>query len=143
VDRFAHLSHVHCHHGDSSEVLPQLVPELEGTVLFYLDAHWSGDSSTAWLRFRGYGVDTARSRVPLLEELACIVRLCRGACVVYIDDMDKFDSEGRGLRDQGFVGEDWSHLTVKALHDAVAPRLEQVYSFGDQLLFLLAALPPD
>jgi hypothetical protein len=140
VRRFELLPHVHCHHGDSPEVLSRIVPELDGTVLFYLDAHYSGDAATEWLLFRGYGVDTARSKVPLLEELDVIVRLCRGPCVVYIDDMDKFDAEGQGLRDQGFVGEDWTHLTVSALHDAVAPRLNRTLTFGDQLVFHLAAL---
>jgi hypothetical protein len=97
----------------------------------------SGDSGTAWLGFRGYGVDTAQSRVPLLEELDVIVRHCRGPCVVYIDDMDKFDADGNGLRDKAFVGEDWTHLTVKALYDAVAPRLDQAFSFGEQLVLHL------
>ena len=137
--RFAKLPHVHCHHGHSPEVLAQLVPDLEGAVLFYLDAHYSGDVATEWLRFKGYGVDTARSSVPLLEELDVIMRLCRGPCAVYIDDMDKFDAQGQGLRDQGFVGEDWSHLTVRALHAAVAPRLNRTLTFGDQLVFHLAA----
>ena len=86
-------------------------------------------------------MDTARSRVPLLEELDVIVRLCRGSCVIYIDDLDKFDADGNGLRDQGFVGEDWTHLTVQALHDIVAPRVLGTFCFDDQLMFYLAPLP--
>ena len=139
-ERFAHLPHVHCHLGDSSQVLIALTPLLSGTVLFYLDAHWSGDASTVWGRFQGYGVDTARSKVPLLEELEVIVTLCRGPCVVYIDDMDKFDEHGNGRRDFAFEGEDWSHLTVASLYNAVAPRLVDVHNFGEQLVFCLDAL---
>jgi hypothetical protein len=137
--RFERFSYVHCHHGDSPKVLARLVPQLEGKVLFYLDAHYSGDCETEWRKFKGYGVDTARSRVPLLEELDVIVRLCRGPCTIYIDDMDKFDLDGNGLRDQGFVGEDWTHLTVQALYDIVEPRVIGTFCFDDQLVFQLTA----
>jgi hypothetical protein len=140
VQRFSQLPHVHCHHGNSPEVLARLVPELEGSVLFFLDAHFSGDAHTVWRGFRGYGVDTARSTVPLLEELDVIVRLCRGRCVVYIDDMDKLDARGHGLRDKGFLGEDWSHITLKAIYDILAPRIIRSFGFDDQLVFHLAAL---
>ena len=69
-----------------------------------------------------------------------IARLCRGRCVVYIDDVDKFDARGNGLRDKGFLGEDWSHITLKAIYDILAPRTIRSFGFDDQLVFHLAAL---
>jgi hypothetical protein len=53
--------------------------------------------------------------------------------------MDKFDLDGNGLRDQGFVGEDWTHLTVQALYDIVEPRVIGTFCFDDQLVFQLTA----
>jgi hypothetical protein len=31
---------VHCHHGNSADVIPKLARQIEGPVFWYLDAHW-------------------------------------------------------------------------------------------------------
>lgn len=126
----AHLAHrpgVTCLQGNSGEVLPRVVPDLQGSTLFYLDAHWSGDASVNWeaSKFKGYPVDTAQipdapsagaAQVPLLDELACILEAHRGPACIVIDDWNTL-----GTRDLNFAGEDWSHIDraeVLALMDA-------------------------
>lgn len=116
----AHLAHrpnVRCLHGNSGDVLPGLIGELEGASLFFLDAHWSGDDSVNWdeSRFSGYPVATARftatdlpeteRQVPLMAELEAIALGHSGRAAVLIDDWGSL-----GQRDHGFVGEDWSAL---------------------------------
>jgi hypothetical protein len=122
--------------GNSAEVLAQLAPRLAAPTIFYLDAHWSGDTSTNWQQsnWKGYRkgtIDTAfvgdrptpEAQVPLAEELRAIIAGCRHKCVIYIDDMDKFGDGGVGLKNKAFAGEDWSHLSVALLKNIVAPRL--------------------
>ena len=63
------------------------------------------------------------------------------ACVIYVDDLDKFGSDGKGIADKGFKGEDWSHLDWFALVEMCKPRLRaEKYKGGEQALLVLNAL---
>ena len=136
---------VECILGDTSVELPRLIPQLDKPTVFFLDAHWSGDSTTDWANshFSGYGVDTgmgASGQVPLIDEVTAIVDLFPHRCVVYIDDMDKFDETGHGLKDKGFKGEDWSALNLNDIMSRLGPRLERVETDELQMLAILSAL---
>lgn len=137
--RFRGRSDVTCHYGDSATVLPTLFDRLRTPTIFYLDAHWSGDHTTNWSvsNWKGYGIDTgyrirgpvedmpcSRDQVPLEEEIISIVSQFPHECVIYIDDIDKFDASGNGLRNKGFDGEDWSHLNIKSLLERIGSRLD-------------------
>ena len=118
--------------GDSQVVLKELVQKLQGPCLFYLDAHFSGDRSTDWKasRWKGYKVDTgfagdrptAENQVPLFKEIQLIHDFMKSECVIYIDDIDKFDESGAGLKDKEFKGEDWSHLNLNTIRSYLADR---------------------
>lgn len=154
--KFAATPNVVCIEGESSERLAELLPLLTAPAVFYLDAHWSGDARVDWpaSAWRGYGVATghrscgddgrlpsAREQVPLLEEIRTILRYPH-ACVIYVDDMDKFASDGRGRTDKGFKGEDWSHLDWFEIVEMCRPRLKaEKYKGGEQALLILDALP--
>lgn len=140
--RFAARPSVTCHFGDSASVLPKLLPKLQSPTIFYLDAHWSGDHTTNWgaSNWKGYGNDTgyrvtgpiagnpaSRDQVPLEEEIDCIVREFPLECIVYIDDMDKFDEHGKGLRNKGFHGEDWSHLDFESILTRIGTRKDFIH----------------
>lgn len=143
------------HVGDSAEILRRIIPSLrKDACLFYLDAHWSGDASVDWARsdWKGYGVPTAHlgdairptteEQVPLLYELRAIADTFRGTAVVSIDDFALFGPDGRGLRDRGFLGNDWSGLSIDKLKEACGDRiLEWIESpDGHQLAIVLRDL---
>ena len=120
------FSNVRFLQGDSATRLRELLPELPAArpVLFFLDAHWSGC---------GYGFPTAHlgatatpgseEQVPLLRELDAIAAHCKGPALIVIDDLKNLPQSGRGLRDVGFPGEDWSHLSREAIRAALGTRL--------------------
>lgn len=132
--KFASLPHVTCLHGDSKEVLPTLLKSIhDQPCLFFLDAHWSGDASVDWQhsKWKGYGRTTAfvgsqptpENQVPLQHEITAIAQLHNAECVIYIDDIDKFDSAGCGLKNEAFIGEDWSHLNLNHLRSILQHRI--------------------
>jgi hypothetical protein len=136
--------------GDSKLVLRDLLKKIDKPCLFYLDAHFSGDHATNWKqsRWRGYRVDTgyagdrpsAENQVPLFEEIKAIHDGLKCRCLIYIDDVDKFDENGAGLRDKNFKGEDWSHLNLNSIKGYVAGRLQAWEKHKNQLIIQLAEI---
>ncbi len=115
---------VTCVHGNSAKKIPEIIPNLTGTSLLFLDAHWSGDKSTDWggSGWAGYPHDTARlpdtdldeanRQLPLMQELEAISALHKGAAFVLIDDWPNL-----GRKNFGFADEDWSNLTQSMITD--------------------------
>jgi hypothetical protein len=152
--RFAEAPDVECLLGDSVVQLEALLPRLGAPALFFLDAHWSGDASVNWeaSRFKGYGVPTGHrgapgappapeEQVPLAQEVELIAARFPHRCAVYVDDMDKFGADDKGLKDVGFVGEDWTHLDFGSILQLLSPRLDFVARSEEQLLLVLHPLP--
>ena len=135
--------------GDSGERLRELVAEIHEPCVFFLDAHWSGDSTVDWehSRWKGYRFDTAhkgssatpssREQVPLDREFEIIANEFPHRCVLYIDDLDKFDADGHGLTDAAFTGEDWSHLHLARLREILGERLDSWTLRRSQLFITL------
>ncbi|MGZ3693428.1 MAG: hypothetical protein ACXWQO_04505 [Bdellovibrionota bacterium] len=102
--------------------------------------------------WKGYGLETAHlgegalpaaaEQCPLLEELEAIATHCRGPAIVLIDDVKNLPLCGPGLKNRGFPGEDWSHLSREALLKIVDYRLasSKVLVDPEQLLLHLKAL---
>jgi hypothetical protein len=74
---------VHCHHGDSATVVPQLAAEIQEPVVWYLDAHYF----TLVPDVAGADVP-----LPLWAELAAIARR-RYPDVIVVDDVRSFGTE--------------------------------------------------
>ncbi|RZA07284.1 MAG: hypothetical protein EOP11_08115 [Proteobacteria bacterium] len=155
--RLAGLANVRLLQGNSAALLPVVLAELaeEPSVFFFLDAHWSGDSSVPWSegRWKGYGFDTAHlgaegtapsgpEQCPLAEELRAITEQCRGRAVVLIDDAKNLPETGAGARGLEFPGEDWSHLSREGLRAIAGARLtaERWLRDPEQWLMVLRAL---
>jgi hypothetical protein len=145
--KFASDSKVHCLQGDSKEVLKELLPNLpvDSAAIFFLDAHWSGDASVDWDSSLWKGrvqsayvgdIATSENQVPLKEELEAIVSLYQGPAIIYIDDMDKFDDKGQGMKNFKFIGEDWTHLTIDILKATVKPRLKTWTPVDDEQVLI-------
>ena len=81
--------------GDSSTKLLELLPNIKGKSIFFLDGHWSG------------GV-TARGNkdCPLYEELESIINFHKDACIVIIDDARLFETKNKC---------DWSEISEKRI----------------------------
>ena len=66
----SYLTNVNWHLGQSSEVMPEILPQLEGNTLFWLDAHFPG----ADFGLASYGDEKdLDKRLPLRSELEIIV----------------------------------------------------------------------
>lgn len=66
--------------GDSGEGLRKILPTIQGNILFWLDAHYSGP-----------GTAQNSKNGPLIDELKAIQQSCPN-CVILIDDMSHFKS---------------------------------------------------
>jgi predicted O-methyltransferase YrrM len=93
--RFRNQAHVEIIQGDSSHVLPRLVPQLTDPTVFFLDAHYSGGKTSH-----------GKEKVPLLHELSVLFRLFVPAGIVVVDDARLF-----GVQNDG-VGGDWRRITI-------------------------------
>jgi hypothetical protein len=80
--RFKRCSHVKVLHGNSGQLLKEVVPTLAGPTLFWLDAHYMGGISA-----RG-DIDT-----PILEELSCIFASKSTNHIILIDDARCFGAD--------------------------------------------------
>jgi len=81
--RFAGESKVRLYHGDSGELMPEVVAALDAPALFWLDGHYSGG-------------DTAKGELnaPVWKELKAIFGGMGEPFVVLIDDARCFRNEG-------------------------------------------------
>ena len=139
--RFIKNKNIVCIHGDSKEVFPKLFKDInikDRNILFWLDAHWSGDSSVDWKKSKwgGYKVNTGYvgekvsgivpgpNQVPLGQEIRKIYDSVKSECVLYIDDFDKIDPKTlKGLKNKCFEGEDYSHLDFNDIFNYIDDRL--------------------
>lgn len=101
-DRFSSESNVTILNGDSGEVLPPLVRELDGPALFWLDGHYSGANTG-----KG-GTDT-----PVSIELESILSSPVSGHVILIDDAHCFD----GSQDYPYLEELLNTVRQKGMYD--------------------------
>ena len=146
--RFQGNPGIQCHRGDSVDVLQRL--SLPEPTVFFLDAHWSGDSSVDWVKseWKGYTVNTGyrgtnpmdpKNQNPLLEEIMVLVKRMRGEFILYVDDTEKFDAAGMGLRNRCFIGEDWTHLSLQKIEAAIGTRLVSRHKTYDQIIYTVSS----
>jgi hypothetical protein len=147
-----------CWVGDSAEILPKLISDYnknfsDKKVLFYLDAHWSGDESVkeykdgwsgpmSWIgNYTAHkGKDnnpTSQEQVPLEEELLGIYNNFKNECVICVDDYDKFDEDGKGLSGVMFEAEDWSHINLSKIFISMSDRVVDMFSVNNRLVIKL------
>src|SRR5262249_6376261 len=127
--KFYSHSNIHSYLGNSSELIANLGNTLEGTVLFWLDAHYSGE---------GTGMtDSANSGSPeaitaIREELTAIYHVGLQDCVILIDDIRGF---GTQINDHIFLG-CWAYPTVQEVKTALLKINPQfnIALLGDMLL---------
>lgn len=81
--RFAGYANVHILQGQSGEVLPRLLKDIDKPCLFWLDAHYSGGSTAR-----------AELETPIMQELGCILSHAKAdGHVILIDDARCFTGQ--------------------------------------------------
>jgi len=81
--RFSGYANIHILQGQSGEVLPEIVKEIQQPCLFWLDAHWSGGSTAK-----------GELETPIVQEMACILNHpCASRHVVLVDDARCFTGQ--------------------------------------------------
>ena len=114
--------------GDSSNKLPEILPNVKGRSIIFLDGHWS------------CGV-TARGDkdCPLYEELDAVINLHQEDCVVIIDDARYFNLSKDGV--------DWTDITEERILDITKSRRTHYHYLPsecdpkDRLILYLDKLP--
>ena len=79
--RFAHLPHVTILHGDSAQMLPEVLAHLREPALFWLDGHYSGP-----------GTAKGRRETPIEEEIRAVLAHPVAGHVILVDDARVFGS---------------------------------------------------
>jgi hypothetical protein len=97
-DRFKNVPSVAALEGDSSAVLTQVCPKIDGSCVFFLDGHYSGGST-------GMG----EKECPVIEELEAIFHLMQHPYRIVIDDARLF-------------GTDPAYPSIEALKNFLAKR---------------------
>jgi len=81
--KFASYPNIHILQGQSGDVLPKILNNINKPCLFWLDAHWSGGSTAK-----------GDMETPIMQEMECILNHTRaGERVILIDDARLFTGE--------------------------------------------------
>ncbi len=126
VQRFADVGKVHVHQGDSADRLEDILRQIKGAPLIWLDGHYS-EGGTA----RG------RGNTPVIDELKSIDRSGIANAVILIDDLRLFDVRESKAGDPESLG---GYPSLQELKGLVAG-MEQKYklfAYGDVALIMPA-----
>jgi len=113
--------------GDSTDVLPTVISEINETALFWLDAHFCNDTISP----RGHG----KIDPPLREEINAIFNGNKYQSIILIDNVSTF-----GLKNLPYEN-DWKRITAEYLIQDIAPeRIKRYYIENDRLIILMNPL---
>lgn len=129
-------------HGNSHEMINSIMyilNDLNYKILFWLDAHWSGDNTVDWKNSKWKGFTTPRNtgyipikniedhsenQVPLKEEILTIYNNINNECILYIDDFHNIDPITlKGMKNKNFIGENWTCLDFNEIFNIVEDRI--------------------
>jgi hypothetical protein len=77
--RFKDANNVKLYLGDSSKLMPEMLKEIKGRAIFWLDGHYSG-----------LGTGKGKSECPVLDELTAIKNFTSSKHIILIDDARLF-----------------------------------------------------
>lgn len=116
------------YNGHSSELFESIIPQCKGTILFWLDAHYSGGNTA----YSNSNPDNASAVTAIREELKAIAQNGLTDCVILIDDMRGF---GSTINDVEFLG-CWAYPSIQEVC-ALGKKINKNFEFmllGDALL---------
>jgi hypothetical protein len=106
--------------GDSSIIINQVIDEIKGNTIFFLDGHFSS-----------CGTGQGNKDVPLNEELKIINDTFKYESLIIIDDLRLFGTN---------ISEDWSYISKEKLIEIVSKRLESHFELNDRLILKIKKL---
>ena len=100
-------------HGDSTEFLNVLCPEIKENAIFFLDAHFSNG-------------DTAQGKLdcPLLSEIQAINDFFKEYAIIIIDDFRLFGTH---------LNENWSDIYKSSIENILGKRIYKSYHLPSEL----------
>ena len=122
------LANVKTYHDSSPEMIKSVAPSIKGRILFWLDAHYSGEG-TAMSNNNPYSPDAI---TPICDELKAIKECGLTDCVILIDDIRGFGSTINGIEYLGC----WAYPSIQEVCD-LGKQINHNFSFallGDTLL---------
>lgn len=128
ASRLSGYKNVRCYHGRSPDIMKEVVPCIQGRILFWLDAHYSGEGTA--LSYEN--PESPEAITAIRGELKAIKEANISDCVVLIDDIRGF---GTKINGQIFLG-CWAYPTLQEVQLAlleINPNFELAL-LGDTLL---------
>lgn len=126
------FNNINFHLGDSSIILPKILPHITNKSIIFLDGHFSN-----FVTAKGISIGRGDKDVPIYEELSSIVSLHKDECIIIIDDARLF---GTNKND-----ENWSDINEGEILNIANNRLvdsfylESPRSTKDRLVIHLSA----
>lgn len=90
IIKFKSFNNVYIYEGNSSHLLPSLLPNMDEGIIFWLDAHYS---SEFWLGDRYIVTAKGEKETPIVEELQVILKFQQKINVILIDDARCFNGK--------------------------------------------------
>ena len=103
--------------GDSSKKRKEVIDELHGNTIFFLDGHFSS-----------CGTAKGDKDVPLYEEIKSINDNFKYESIIIIDDLRLFGSN---------ITEDWSDITKEKMLDLLTERVETFFESNDRFIITI------
>lgn len=98
-------------HGDSAKVLPVLLKKLNKPILFWLDAHYSGE-----------GTARGENDTPIMKELSSILKHIQTRPVILIDDARLFNGKDSYPKLRWFISyarKNWKDYNILVKYDVI------------------------
>jgi hypothetical protein len=128
-EKLSCYENVTCHHGDSADVLRDLLPKISEPAVFFLDAHYSGGSTAL-----------GKEQKPLLRELEPICARSQRDILI-VDDLRLIGRSG----ECGYDGDttyprmtyDWTNVTLEKIRRLTGKGLHNPWvSWWDKIIIL-------
>ncbi|GAG97583.1 unnamed protein product, partial [marine sediment metagenome] len=110
-ERFKDYPNIEIFNGDSSDILPKILPQIKEPILFWLDAHYSGDVTAQ-----------GQKETPIIEELEAIFNYYTKKSIILIDDARLFIGKNNypSIEElKNFIKKNNSELRFKIENDVI------------------------
>ena len=127
-EKLSSLANITVYHGNSAELFKSIIPICKGTVLFWLDAHYSGGNTA----YSNSDPGSSNAVTAIREELKAIAQSGLTNCLILVDDIRGF---GSVIDDTEFLG-CWAYPSIQEVC-ALGHKINGNFDFallGDTLL---------